>query len=92
MNFADLWNSQKIFFIAISILFQCGCSGNYSDGDTGTNPDDISRISQNLFGANLDWKDLAGNIMRYGDLIRDRSFRSKADTVNTVQVWGKSLP
>lgn len=93
MNFADLWNKQKIFFIvifiAISILSQYGCSENPSDGDTGTNPDDISRISQNLFGANLDWKNLAGNIMRYGDLIRDRSFRSKADTVNTVQVWGE---
>ncbi len=45
--------------------------------------------SKTLFGANYDWKDLAGKSMQFGDLIRDRSFRSKQNTSDYVQVWGE---
>ncbi len=40
-----------------------------------------------LFGANYDWNYRAYYTVENGDLFRDRSFRSRTDLVNKIQVW-----
>lgn len=59
-----------------------------SCGGVSSDPKEENRYSKDLFGANYNWKGLAGKSMLYGDLIRDRSFRCKQD-LTCVQVWGE---
>lgn len=70
-----------VFFFTCSMFTSCFCDN--SKGET-----DRDKVSPLIFGANYDWIHLAAGTADYGDLIRDRSFRSRKDTVNKVQVWG----
>jgi alpha-L-arabinofuranosidase len=78
-------NFKAIFLLPVLLVFACTCGGGSSNSiNTQKN-----LYSSNLFGANFDWQQLAGNSMLYGDLIRDRSFRSKQDLTTYADVWGK---
>ncbi|MDH3325518.1 MAG: hypothetical protein OEM38_02230 [Gammaproteobacteria bacterium] len=65
---------------------------------SASNPEDIENVNQDVkgplvsagvFGANYGWENLAGFTIENGDLLRDRSFRSKADLDNFNNVWGE---
>ncbi len=63
-------------FLSFSSCSSCGSEVHY-----------IPIVPSLLFGANYDWNYRAYYTVENGDLLRDRSFRSRADPVNKIQVW-----
>jgi alpha-L-arabinofuranosidase len=76
---------KTVFIIIILSSAFLSCSSCSSGGSGDHSKPTVPPL---LFGANYDWNYLAYYSVENGDLLRDRSFRSRADIVNKIQVWG----
>lgn len=77
-----------LYLILIPGIFLSCSSGSSSNNTTGSPSNNTTEsVPSLLFGANYDWNYRAYYTVDNGDLLRDRSFRSRTDLVNKVQVW-----